>query len=106
MSIRRGENALSADIKLQPISCKVLRLVTIVLFIPVGAGSKFLEVDGKPYEKLDQGSLRTSLLLLRSVCWCSVSGGLQLANYPEQPPGRYIAVLATVAQVGDPGFGN
>ena len=44
---------VSADIKLQPISCKVLRLVTIVLFIPVGAGSKFLEVDGKPYERLD-----------------------------------------------------
>ena len=29
---------------------------------------------------------------------CSCAGdGLQLANHPEQPPGRYIAVLATVA---------
>ena len=30
--------------------------------------------------------------------------GLQLANHPEQPPSRDIAVLATVAQVRDPGF--
>jgi hypothetical protein len=27
----------------------------------------------------------------------SVGDSLQLANHPEQPPGRYIAVLATVA---------
>ena len=27
----------------------------------------------------------------------SSGDGLQLANHPEQPPGRYIAVLATIA---------
>ncbi len=78
-TVTRDRGCLSAD------SCR--EIADIVM------ESITLTIQNRACCRLVVGRSKTISTALRS----SVGHGLQLANYPEQPPGRYIAVLATVA---------
>ena len=69
---------------------------TVALWFKCNSRHPFRWMAGKP-EVISARRARQSSLLMSSVCCFTVGDSLQLADHPEQLPGRDIAVLAAFA---------